>query len=452
MSLSRRGFLRHTVVVGPITLILFTEADQLWAQGGVECTLPDHAPPVRFVPNEPKVLKRFSTVEIAKDSAALAKFSAAIGLVRALPDDDVIGWKKLIAQHCLNCASSNSSNIHYDWQFLPWHRALLYFLERTMRKLSQDDSIRLVYWPWEDAGSRVLPPIYAPAGQPLYWSNRGNLAAPEWPLPDSKVDVQGLLAVPDFADFGGTSVQRTPTPLAYGGPHANVHNNFLPSGDMRNLQYSPRDPVFYAHHGNIDRLWASWAALPGHQNADFGDAKVYFYDENKVWSYVLMNDLRDTRKLGYEYSTLMQPDAGQPTFKSYLMGPLAKGKMALQANVMAEVEQPGSDFLAISSIHNVEHMPSDVVEFGIFARKPPVGTDSKLFKGFLGIASRVLSGGEGHAHNGPISVVLRVTGKLAELIQKDEKTVELTIAPLDEAGKTKGEAEPLVADKIAVIT
>lgn len=450
MSLSRRGFLRHTVVVGPITLVLFTKAEDLWAQGGVECTLPDAPPPVRFVPNETRVLKRVSTVEIGQDSAALAKFRNAIGLVRALPDEDVLGWKKLVAQHCIHCASTNTSNIHYDWQFLPWHRALLYFLERTLRKLSQDDAIRLVYWPWEDPGSRVLPPIYAPQDQPLYWGNRGNLSAPEWPLPDSKVDVQGLLAVPDFADFGGTPVQRQPTPLSYGGPHANVHNNFLPAGDMRNLQYSPRDPVFYAHHGNIDRLWASWSALPGHVDADFGDAKVYFYDENKVWSYVLMNDLRDTKKLGYEYSTLMQPDSGQPTFKSYVMGSLAKGRMALKAEVMAEVEQPGSDFLAIESIHNVEHAPSDVTDFGIFARKPPVGTDSKLFKGFLGIASRVLS--EGHAHNGPISVVLRVTGKLGELIKKEDRSVELTIAPLDAAGKTTAEAAPLEADKILVIT
>ena len=45
----------------------------------------------------------------------------------------------------------------------------------------------------------------------------------------------------------------------------------------------------------------------GHTNPDFGDAKVYFYDENGVWRYVLMNDVKDEKKLGYQYSSLMRP-------------------------------------------------------------------------------------------------------------------------------------------------
>ena len=48
---------------------------------------------------------------------------------RDLPSTDVIGWTKLVAQHCIWCARNNPNNIHYNWQFLPWHRALLYFLE-----------------------------------------------------------------------------------------------------------------------------------------------------------------------------------------------------------------------------------------------------------------------------------------------------------------------------------
>ena len=452
MSLSRRSFLRHTVVVGPITLVLFTEADAIWAQGGEECTLPSPPPPVRFIPNERKVVARISALEMADPSRAaqLKVFREAIGMVRALPPTDVLSWTKLVAQHCINCASTNTSNIHYDWQFLPWHRALLYFLERSMRKMSGNDDLRLTYWDWENPSSRVLPSIYAPTGQPLYWSGRGDLAGSWWPLTNDQVDVQGLLALPDWKTFGGTSVQRTPTPAAYSGPHANVHNNFRLNGDMRNLQYSPRDPVFYAHHGNVDRLWASWAAQPGHQNPDFGDAKVYFYDENRVWSYVLMNDLRDPAKLGYSYSTLMQPEATQAKLRSYPMAQLRQGKMKLQKEIMAQVNQEGPDFLVLESIQNIDKMAADAREFGVFVGAVAAGTVAAGAKNFLGKVSRVLAGE--HHHTGPLSAVLRVTGKLAALVGKDQLSADLTLAPLDDDGKTREAGVPLEADNVAVIS
>lgn len=455
MALSRRRFLRHTVAVGPVAMVLFTEVDAVWAQGGEECTLPTPPTPVRFIPNEPKVVARISALQMADPSRAtqLKQFREAIGMVRALPPTNVLSWTKLVAQHCINCASSNTNNIHYDWQFLPWHRALLYFLERSMRQMSGNDDLRLTYWDWENASSRVLPSIYAPTGQPLYWSGRGDLNARWWPLTDDQVDVQGILALPDWKTFGGTSVQRTPTPAAYGGPHANVHNNFKLNGDMRNLQYSPRDPVFYAHHGNIDRLWASWAELPGHNNPDFGDAKVYFYDgnaKNPVWSYVLMNDLRDPAKLGYSYSTLMQPEATQAKLRSFPMASLKQGKMQLKADIMDQVKQDGPDFLVLENIQNIGKMAHDVREFGVFVGAAAAGTVVAQAKNFLGRVTRVLGGD--HHHDGPLTAVLRVTGKLGALIANDTMTADLTLAPLDDEGKTSSAAVPLEADNVSVIS
>jgi polyphenol oxidase len=175
----------------------------------------------------------------------------------------------------------------------------------------------MIYWDWESASSRTLPAIYAPTGQPLYWADRGALTGPKWPLTADDVDVQPSLAIPDFATFGGTATQKKPVPAAFTGAHATVHDNFDP-GDMADLQYSPRDPVFYAHHSNIDRLWSSWVAA-GHTNPNFAQAKVYFYDETRTWRYVLMNDLKDESQLGYKYSTLMQPAAPVKTLQTFAL-------------------------------------------------------------------------------------------------------------------------------------
>ena len=38
-------------------------------------------------------------------------------------------------------------------------------------------------------------------------------------------------------------------------PHNTVHNTI--AGDMATM-LSPRDPIFFLHHANIDQIWASW--------------------------------------------------------------------------------------------------------------------------------------------------------------------------------------------------
>lgn len=454
MALSRRRFLHHTLAVGPVALVVGIEVDPAKAsQCGLpdesaDCTLPNPPEAQRYIPNEPKVITRYSASEMAQPqrAAQLQQFREGICLLRDLPPNDVLSWTKQVAQHCIHCASSNTSNIHYDWQFLPWHRAFLYFLERAMRKLSGHDDLRLTYWDWENPASRTLPAIYAPPDQPLFWQRR-NLSGPRWPLSDSAVNVQPLLGLPDFRIFGGTPLQRTPTPAAYSGPHANVHNAFSP-GDMANLQYSPRDPVFYAHHGNIDRLWTSWVAA-GHSNPDFGDARVYFYDEKRVWRYVLLNDLRDESRLGYRYSSLMKSQvaiAELRTMRSEKTG----NRLQIASAALEEVQEAGPDFLVIENIQNLDELPADTVDFGIFSGSPAVGTKSATAAGFLGTVSRVLS--EGHHHPAPLSAAIEVTDRLGARAAEQSGALELTVAPLDAEGKTTAPAIPLQADAISVIS
>jgi tyrosinase len=44
-------------------------------------------------------------------------------------------------------------------------------------------------------------------------------------------------------------------------PHNGVHN--LIGGTMDNVAISPRDPIFWLHHANIDRLWDAWVRAGG---------------------------------------------------------------------------------------------------------------------------------------------------------------------------------------------
>src|ERR1051325_3631142 len=273
MSTTRRAFIRHIATLGPVAMTFWIEPLAWGAECGMpdenlDCKLPPRPAATRFIPNEKNVRVRYSAAEMAQPSRAtqLATFRDAICKVRDLKPTDVISWTKLVAQHCTLCAPSNKNNVHYNWQFPTWHRCYLYFLERQLRFMSGSDDLRLIYWDWENPSSRVLPSIYAPADQPLYWKNR-YLGPKTFPLTDDDVNVQPLLSLKYFESFGGTQFQKTPTPALYSGPHANVHNAFADpdesgiQGDMADLQHSPRDPVFYAHHSTIDRIWASSNAL-----------------------------------------------------------------------------------------------------------------------------------------------------------------------------------------------
>jgi hypothetical protein len=100
-------------------------------------------------------------------------------------------------------------------------------------------------------------------------------------------------------------------------------------------------------------------------------------------------------------------------------------------------------------MQNLDQLPATTIRYGIFAGQPPVGTPSTAVRGFLGKAARVAS--SSHNHVAPLSVTLNVTGKLSALVTDNQGVLELTVAPLDAAGKTTGRGIPLVADSITLI-
>ncbi|KAM2905603.1 hypothetical protein FF1_004999 [Malus domestica] len=53
---------------------------------------------------------------------------------------------------------------------------------------------------------------------------------------------------------------------------------------MGNFYLTGRDPLFYAHHCNVDRMWNIWKTLGGKRkdptDTDWLDAEFLFYDKN----------------------------------------------------------------------------------------------------------------------------------------------------------------------------
>jgi hypothetical protein len=118
------------------------------------------------------------------------------------------------------------------------------------------------------------------------------------------------------------SPSRTPNPGQWHGrnrlegiPHTAVHNYIGGEatngslGDMTQLSTAANDPLFYAHHANLDRLWENWRSDPLRRSSEpsvgaFLEQRFPFRWLDGTVITVSVSDTLDTRRLGYTYDRL----------------------------------------------------------------------------------------------------------------------------------------------------
>ena len=182
---------------------------------------------------------------------------------------------------------------HGSWYFLPWHRVYLHHFEKIVRdavkQIGGPADWALPYWNYTDGQRpevRQLPPAFRqptlPDGSanPLFVTERGPTMNTTGGLSTATVNTATALAESVFTDtvgggiipgFGGGVSGRT-----HGGgipgslentPHGSVHvgvGGVNPLGWMSRFETAGRDPIFWLHHANIDRLWAQWLRTAPH--------------------------------------------------------------------------------------------------------------------------------------------------------------------------------------------
>src|SRR5438093_7120371 len=238
-------------------------------------------------------------------SAEIQKLRDAYKAMRALDSSDPTDPRGMLQQanvHCRYCTNP-SVQVHFTWQFFAWHRALLYFHERILGSLINDPEVRIPYWDWDEPSHRRLPGAYTNPGDvtnPLWNSTR--LMSPTDELPDDDVGadvMDNVLTLGTFSDFGGTAASSG---VPEGTPHGAVHVDV--GGNMGNFANAGKDPVFYAHHSNLDRIWSDWnKRLPTHTNPTdptFLNRSWNFYDEGKRWTSIKASQVLD-HEIGLRY-------------------------------------------------------------------------------------------------------------------------------------------------------
>ena len=137
-------------------------------------------------------------------------------------------------------------------RFLPWHRRYLLELERKMQAI--DPLCFIPYWRW--SVNRAVPGWLATFKPKVVVPGVGNVQVVRTPAPPAGLptttQVNSVVNNPNLNYTQFTSQLE--------GQHNTVHG--WVGGTMNNIQVSPADPIFWMHHGEIDRLWSVWQAKP----------------------------------------------------------------------------------------------------------------------------------------------------------------------------------------------
>ncbi|KAM7503844.1 hypothetical protein LguiB_002748 [Lonicera macranthoides] len=277
----------------------------------------------------------------------VAKFSKAIELMKALPEDDPRNFLQQARVHCAYCNGAYQQvgfpdldlQVHNSWLFFPFHRWYLYFYERILGKLIDDPSFALPFWNWDTPRGMKIPSMFLNTSSSLYNEKRNTShlsVVLDLGYNGTDSDASDLDKITNnLAIMYRQMVPNASTPeLFFGGeyragdnpgpgagsiettPHIALHR-FVgdprqPNGeDLGNFYSAGRDTLFYCHHGNVDRMWTIWKNLGGKRkdisDPDWLKSSFLFYDENAQLVRVKVGDCVDNKKMGYVYQNVAIP-------------------------------------------------------------------------------------------------------------------------------------------------
>ena len=439
------------------------------------------------------------------DKEYIAKYSKAIALMKALPADDPRNFTQQANVHCAYCDGAHHQvgfpnlelQVHNSWLFFPFHRYYLYFYEKILGKLINDPTFALPFWNWDSPQGMQLPALYADPKSPLYDKFRNAKHQPPTLLDldyngsDVSTTNQDQLSsnlnimyrqmvsngknarlffgsayrAGDEADPGAGSIENIP----HGPVHLWCGDTTQPNlEDMGNFYSAARDPIFFAHHSNVDRMWAVWKTLGGkrgdYTDPDWLNASFLFYDENAQPVRVQVKDCLETTNLGYVYQDVDIPWLKtKPTPRKSKLKKVAKflhlghnKDVALAAEIAASVTFPivldkvisivvprpiksrstkqKEDEEEVLVIEGIEFDRDVALKFDVYINDEddlPSGPDKSEFAGsFVNVPHK-------HKHTKKMNTILTLglSDLLDDLDADDDDTVVVTLVPRYGKGK-----------------
>ncbi|KGQ20218.1 Tyrosinase family protein [Lysobacter dokdonensis DS-58] len=217
------------------------------------------------------------------------------------------------------CQSHAGQNTNH---FLPWHRMFVFFFEQIIREVSGRPDFTLPYWDYTSADplKRGIVPLQFrlkldPVFNVLYRADRTTLANTGQRIdktqPTDQMDISATMACAAYSTVGTVlGFCRSIDSNIHGRIHVLVGN----AKNMGAVPYAARDPLFWVHHSNIDRLWESWNKNYAGVNpvSTWGNTQFVFADRLGQRVTGRLKEFFDLGLLGYQYDQLVAPPPPPP--------------------------------------------------------------------------------------------------------------------------------------------
>ncbi len=259
----------------------------------------------------PRVRWRLNASRLA--ASQLEHVRDAYSWAQSISDDRGYQYWAGVHGYPIPISCQHSTDDRFATLFLPWHRAYLYFFERALR--DRRASLAQPWWDW--TVERRIPAPYAAEdvdgrSNPLYSVEINDVAM-------SQAERAGYDLPPDTRRFPGQPGTRLPTPAEieealgiadfftfsrvledfHGQIHVWVGGE---SGHMSAVPLAAYDPIFWAHHAMIDRLWRMWQLR--HPSPSF--TADYLATALRPFPLTVAQTL-SVRALGYDYASTAAP-------------------------------------------------------------------------------------------------------------------------------------------------
>ncbi len=326
----------------------------------------------------------------ANGQAMLKKYAQAVKLMMAKQPSDPLSWTFQWYTHAVPTNTSKTAAIasifgpnsspqkslamamwdtcqgHFnpavqEPYFLPWHRMYVCYFEEIIRAVLHDPAFSLPYWDYSVPAGYPIPKEFRmqndPLWGPLFRPDRRSVVNAGQPIFNGIGSAANINPATTL-----TQANYLPTGVVSGfnqtldqGVHGSVHVFVGNSQGMGQVPWAANDPIFWMHHCNIDRIWASWNNS-GHVNpttAAWLNKVFVFAGPDGKGVKAIVKDYTNTKKCDYKYdrligSPLVAAAPAEPglataaaatappaTVAKSQAGPIALGAAPVQVNVQA---------------------------------------------------------------------------------------------------------------------
>ncbi len=360
-------------------------------------------------------------VHTPQGQAMLKIYADAVGKMMKMAEGDPTGWTFQFYTHWVKGSTSKAAELtriyganpsankalaQAMWStceahgpgedenfFLPWHRMFVYFLEHIVREVSNHKPFTLPYWNYSTPITSlhgVLPRAFrSPAStqtNPLYRTNRNPGANQGQAIDAGDPGALDLTALQQSTYSPQGAAPGFCQDLDFG-IHGNVHVLIGNSQGMGSVPFAAYDAIFWMHHCNIDRLWASWNKNGGKNPADaaFLNQQFTFADEKGQQVIGTVKDFLSINPLGYTY------DRFEPAPPGFV--PAAQTLLPIQPQAIASAPS-GALALGAGPVRvNLEPAPApEGVAGALSERVKSLAAEKKLYLVLRGLRAEAQPG------------------------------------------------------------